>query len=202
MAKTTFYLCSQTALSLRKFLPELKAAAKKGVVHMVPDAATPLGYTYDQDEDRHMYEKHFKIELCWLVQQSPESLKKMLDEAEVIHIGGGSAYYLLQAVRESGFDTYLHNLKRNITIVGSSAGATVLGPDIGPIEPMDDPSLANITDTTGIGLLDFIPVPHVNSDLWAAQAKEVLESGYTAHRLQPIRDEQAICVKDGQVIIL
>lgn len=55
-----------------------------------------------------------------------------LDRYGAVYIGGGNAYHLLDAIRGSGFDRLLLGYLRSGGIVyGGSAGAIILGKDIG-----------------------------------------------------------------------
>lgn len=54
-----------------------------------------------------------------------------LYDKDVIYINGGNPFELLFQIKHSGTDNILKDLVyRNITVVGVSAGALILGPDI------------------------------------------------------------------------
>ncbi|MFC7785351.1 Type 1 glutamine amidotransferase-like domain-containing protein [Rossellomorea sp. GCM10028870] len=65
---------------------------------------------------------------------SPEDLRKFSS----IYIGGGNTFYLLNTIRETGFDTILKEYVDNKGIVyGGSAGAIIFGRDILTSSHMD-----------------------------------------------------------------
>jgi len=82
---------------------------------------------------------------------------------------GGNVFVLRQAMHLSGFDQFLLSLKdRDDYLYGGwSAGMCVLAKNLKGIELCDSPS-ANPYDYEtmwdGIGLLDYLPVPHYESE--------------------------------------
>jgi dipeptidase E len=77
-----------------------------------------------------------------------------LDACDGVYIGGGNTYHLLDLLRRSGMDTALRDFARSgRPISGGSAGAIILGKDIGHSEALGDPNDAGIEDTSGLDLL-------------------------------------------------
>ena len=75
---------------------------------------------------------------------------------------GGNTFYLLNKIRESKFDLKLKEAINNgIIYVGSSAGSIILGNTIELALPFDKNDV-NVTDYTGLKLIDGIVVPHAN----------------------------------------
>jgi len=63
---------------------------------------------------------------------------KELDEFDAVYIGGGNTFALLAELRKSGFEHYLREYAgRGKAIYGGSAGAAVLGRDIGTVNYID-----------------------------------------------------------------
>ena len=57
-----------------------------------------------------------------------------LDVVDAVFVEGGSPFFLLQAMRESGFDSAVTQAVRGgLPYVGMSAGAVVAGPDLEPL---------------------------------------------------------------------
>jgi dipeptidase E len=69
-----------------------------------------------------------------------------------IFIGGGNTYHLLNEVRRHRFVDPLRAFAASRPLYGGSAGAILLGADIGPAGHFDRNDVG-ITDTTGLGLL-------------------------------------------------
>ena len=87
--------------------------------------------------------------------------RRRLQTADVIYIGGGNTFHLLDQARKTGFDTWLPQNLENKIYVGSSAGSILLTPSIqvAALEPGDE-NLPGITDLTGLGLVGFEIEPH------------------------------------------
>lgn len=85
-----------------------------------------------------------------------------LAQYDVIHVDGGNTFYLLQKIRETGFEKAIKEyLSRNKGVyVGMSAGTIVAGPSIEIAIPFDDPAEGNITDMKGMGLVSVAYSPH------------------------------------------
>jgi dipeptidase E len=61
--------------------------------------------------------------------KSREELRHFLSSKNVVHVEGGNTFYLLKAIRETGFDKMLEECVENgLTYVGTSAGAYIACP--------------------------------------------------------------------------
>jgi dipeptidase E len=98
-----------------------------------------------------------------------------------IYLGGGNTFKLLAHVRATGFDGMLRRFAaRGGPVYGGSAGAIVLGEDIGTCAHMDPNDVA-LRDTTGLGLA-------LGHDVWChyedAEAPRVAAyAGQQRHRV-------------------
>lgn len=89
-----------------------------------------------------------------------------LTNAQVLYVGGGNTYYLLNSVRRSGLDKALPMLLVDRVYIGDSAGGIILTPCIDIAEVDDgDKNEVGITDTSGLGLVDFEVSPHTPEDV-------------------------------------
>lgn len=87
-----------------------------------------------------------------------------LTKYEIIYVGGGNTFYLLERFRETGF---LEKLKtaiyKGIPYIGLSAGSIIAGPTIQTAYPFDK-NVVEMTDFTGMNLIDKIIIPHYHED--------------------------------------
>lgn len=77
-----------------------------------------------------------------------------LTQYAAVYIGGGNTYYLLHQVRATGFDEGLKRfVERGGALYGGSAGAIVMGRNIGTADRMDRNDVA-ISDLDGLNLIE------------------------------------------------
>jgi dipeptidase E len=130
-------------------------------------------------------------------------LPAVLDRVDMVWATGGNAFLLRRALRQSGLDGLLRQrLDEGRLIYGGwSAGAVVAGPGLRGIDLMDDPWVcaphyepAPVWD--GLGLVDFVVVPHFQS----SHPEAVAASAAVAY----LQRNGISCrpLQDGQVIIL
>jgi len=124
----------------------------------------------------------------------------LVQETDVLLVGGGDALYLCHWMRESGLADLLPSL-RDTVWAGLSAGSMVMTPRIGQDFVVWRPPAGS--DRT-LGIVDFSIFPHVdhedlpentmaNAEKWAA---EIAGPAYA------IDDETAIKVTDGTVEVV
>lgn len=99
------------------------------------------------------------------------ALKNKLQELGGVWISGGNTFVLRQAMRLSGFDRHLNELKEDPDFLYArySAAACILSDSLKPIDQVDKPfyyPYKEMQETIweGLGLLDYIILPHYKSD--------------------------------------
>ena len=130
---------------------------------------------------------------------SYESIVNSLTKNDIIFIGGGNTFFLLQELRRSGADKILvQEVNKGKLYIGESAGAVIAWPDIGYCSGMDSPEKApELTDYTGLGLVDFYIVPHIGNKEMGEAAEKAVEEYNSRLDLKIITDRQIIQV-DGE----
>ena len=98
-----------------------------------------------------------------------EKLFEYFNKYNAFFVIGGNTFALRKAMQLSGFDDYLMNQvdNDNFLYAGYSAGICVLSPNMKGLELVDEP-LNPYNDESviydGIGILDYVIVPHYKSD--------------------------------------
>jgi dipeptidase E len=130
-------------------------------------------------------------------------LKAKLLTFGTIWVRGGNTFVLRQAMRLSGFDDVLRQLAAaNVDMLygGYSAGVCVLGPTLRGIDLVDPPSEKPYGDYQtiwdGLGILNYVIVPHFQSDHPESEAARRVVAHLEQHKI-PFRP---LC--DGEVIII
>lgn len=100
----------------------------------------------------------------------------ILRSADMFYVCGGNTFYLLQELRESGAaDIIRERVMQGVPYVGESAGSVVAAPDISYIGLMDTRDKApRLESTCGLSLIQGAVVPHVDSHMMGAEAKDIL----------------------------
>lgn len=133
-------------------------------------------------------------------------LKSKLQTFGIIWVRGGNVFVLREAMRKSGFDQAIRELVdegADIVYGGFSAGIVVLSKTLEGIHIMNDlthdiygPIVYNID---GIGLLDYLIVPHFESPGYSETHLADLTVEYMKKHHLPyrtLRDGEAIVIND------
>lgn len=131
-----------------------------------------------------------------------EELAKNLNTIDLIWVSGGNTFDLRIAMRLSGFDELVIGLKESKIVYGGySAGICVLSKTLRGYDITDSPEgnpHGQETIWNGIGLIDWMFVPHFNSNHEESEdaAKEV--AYYIEHGLEykTLRDGEALILND------
>ncbi len=180
----------------------IEKVVKGGNLAFIPTAADTYKDKWWIKEDKMKLAKKGFI-LTEIDIKRKVSLKEF-ENFDVIFMAGGNSFYLLQKIQESGFGRIVKKLvEKNVTYVGSSAGAVVAGPDIRPIRFLDDPSKAKLKSFRGLGLVDFISLPHFGNKKYLKSYKQVMQGlEKTNYKYIKIRENQAALFKNGKVKII
>lgn len=156
----------------------LKSLIPNGKIGYIPNA---LDFSYaDPERRRKSIEEDInslnslglEVELVNLRDyfNKHDELKKKLEELQAIFISGGNVFVLRQAMRLSGLDEILKDLRsdNDFLYAGYSAAGCVLAPNLKAYEIVDKPDIPyeELKEIIweGLGLVDFTFMPHWDSD--------------------------------------
>lgn len=132
---------------------------------------------------------------------SGSELKSELEKADVIWVNGGNTFYLLDRVRKSGFDKMIKPLLKTRIYAGVSAGSIIAGPsiEICATKIIKDENKIGLKVLTGLNLVDFVVLPHVDDTSVTPHPELVPEfekkAGYS---VIPLSNKQAVIYIDGK----
>lgn len=134
-----------------------------------------------------------------------EELQAKLDNFGSVFSAGGNTFILRRAMKASGFDEIIKKMLNEDRILygGWSAGACVAATSLHGIENGDRPQPSVVPKNypvkeiiwEGLGLVDFMIVPHYKSTWFEKEADLTIE--YLKEHKRPHR-----VLKDGQVIVI
>lgn len=195
------FLASIGARVLDKIIPFLGKPSAETTVMFIPTAADPYEDKWFVDNDREsLKQAGFKVFDFDFKNESQEKTEEKLNMSDIIFVAGGNVFYLLEKAKENGFDQLLKKfVKHGKTYIGSSAGSVFVGPDVEPVNLLDDPKMAqNLKSTKGVGLVDFVVIPHYGREKYKDRIKKIMKKYKDySYELIPITDEQVIMV-DGK----
>lgn len=189
------------------FLTSNGLSALPGFLGMSPTEVklvyiTTASNTYDNptwlDRDREaLRNMGFEFTELDITGKTKDQLKEAFKDVNIIFVAGGNTFYLLEKVRESGFDEIIKSLvEKGVVYGGGSAGACLAGPDIEPIAVIDHPEkVSDLKSTKSLGLVDFVVVPHFDNEKYGERTKKIVEEYKDKFKLIPINDDQAILVE-------
>jgi len=136
-----------------------------------------------------------------------DSFSDQLDSADAIHFCGGSVLHLMSLLRKNGLNKIVIERVRRGSLIysGTSAGSMVASVSLS-LSAFDEEEADNakhLTEFSGLGLVPFYIVPHVNN-------KEALKSNLKmvenlSEHLQPLiflDDNKAVLVEDNKFEIV
>lgn len=175
-------------------------------IAFIPTAANPYTNKPFVERDWKFFEdRDYQLKEIEIAGKEESELERLLKGFDVIFLTGGNTFYLLEKIRESGFDRVIKKLVENgVIYAGESAGAIVAGPNIEPVEFMDHKEEAkSLTDYTGLGLIDFIPLPHYDNPKYGDAFKDIIASCDKLNlKREVLTDDQAIIVEDKNYKII
>lgn len=133
-----------------------------------------------------------------------EDLKNFLSKKSMVWVRGGSAFILNRAMIESGFSSIGVEMIKSSKLVyaGYSAALIVATTNLSGTEMVDDPMIMpigyskNINPFSGLSLIDFYLIPHIDSkEDWAKNIP------LCAKKLQE-KNLEVMTLRDGEVFVV
>ena len=193
-------LCNVTGL-LKKAEPDLNG---KTVTYIPTAAIAEEIEGMAEAETRMLEELGLTVDELEVSTASKDNVREKLAKNDMIFVGGGNTFFLLQELKRSGADQIIaREVAKGKLYIGESAGAIAACPDIGYSAEMDVPGKApELTDYTGMGLVDFYVVPHMGHPEMGPAANSIIEKYSSLLGLKVIDDHQVILIEGDKVSIL
>jgi len=199
MSKGKIILASSIADIADAIKREIESIPQKRALFIRTAAEAEEGDKWWLDKDRKaLADAGLEIKDYTLTDKSKEEVKSILKAIDVVCVGGGNTFYLLEKMRACAFEELISEFMTNEKVyIGSSAGSIIAGPDIYPAYRIDEMKKApSLTDYKGLSLVDFVVMPHWGSDYF----REL----YLGERLSHVYDHpenKIILLADDQYIL-
>lgn len=126
-----------------------------------------------------------------------EELKRVVNKFDFVWVRGGNIFKLQQAFEKSGFSKIIKELKNDLVYIGESAGSTIAGPTLKNLEIVDEIPKDYNSSKDGLGLIDYIIIPHYKSNHPESSLvdKLIKKLEYKNIKYTPLRDGEVIIVQ-------
>ncbi|MGV3616523.1 MAG: Type 1 glutamine amidotransferase-like domain-containing protein [Fimbriimonas sp.] len=154
------------------------ALPRKATVGYLPSSPDPARAWF-RDREAHYARGGARLEFFGLETEFDPHRTDALFACDAIHLTGGNTFQFLYWLRRRG---WLPRLQRYVAeggvLVGVSAGAILMTPDIRTSALCGDEPYPGLDDFSGLGLVDFAIYPHYDGSPDATQALRNYASTY------------------------
>jgi len=183
------------ANNLNHFLPKPLSEAK--ILYVTTASKKVNDSSYVERTRQKMDELNFSYTEFDIVGKSEEELKKALSDSDILYVEGGNTFYLLQAVRDTGFEKIVKEaIENGLVYWGVSAGAYIACPSIIMATWSDRFDRCGVTDWTAMNLVPFFIKAHYTPDMLGTLKEK---SNDLQLPLRVLNDDQVVMMKDGEV---
>lgn len=192
------FLSSVACLTLDKInelLPDEPSQLKLSFIPTASNLYKDKSWLY-KDRDK-LVEMGFIVKDLDIEGKTKEYLQQELLDVDGVFISGGNTFYLLEKVRESGFDEIIKKLvEKGIVYIGSSAGSAIVCPTIGMVNGLDDPAEAPaLKSYEALHLVDFIIFLHYGDDDYKQQYETIVREWTTkGYECKYLANNQALVI--------
>nr|WP_315017136.1 Type 1 glutamine amidotransferase-like domain-containing protein [uncultured Campylobacter sp.] len=121
-----------------------------------------------------------------------DEILSTISQCDIIYVSGGNTFYLLNELRKSRVWQAIKNaVKAGKIYIGESAGAIVAALDTRYATLMDENS-PNMSDFTGLNLVDFCVVPHFGCEPFTEATRETMAKFGDVCDLRAINNDEFI----------
>ena len=188
-----------TTNNIDHFLPKKITDCK--IAYIITASKKVDDTNYIDEHRQKMDELNFSYTEIDIAGKNENELKKILDRYDIVMVEGGNSFYLLKAVRESGFDNVIKDLiEKGIIYIGSSAGSYIACPSIiAATWSEQEFDRCGITEYTAMNLVPFLIRAHYEPSMREILKEKVKDLKYP---IRALNDNQAILVQDDNIQLL
>ncbi|MCL5410500.1 MAG: Type 1 glutamine amidotransferase-like domain-containing protein [Patescibacteria group bacterium] len=180
---------------LNNFLHEKKV---KKIAYIIDAKGPRLSVEPDYIfEDKVSFEESgFEVKSIELGALNPEEVEEKFKDCDAVFVKGGNTFWLLNAIKKSGFDKIAHKLvDKGIIYIGESAGSYVACPTIEMANwKNSDKNIIGLKDFTALGLVPFLVTAHYRKEYEHVIQPEIAKCKY---EVKILTDHDLILFEEG-----
>lgn len=190
-----------------RVLPSLIGGETRGLRFVfVPTAAGPDAETkpWVQADRRQLEDLGCELTTLDLATAGANEVEHALRDLDGVFLAGGNSYLLLWHTRHSGFAELAvpRVLSGELLYAGTSAGAMVAGPDLGPAASLDNRrAVPELVSSVALGLVPFTVLPH-DDDPEACAHHDRIVAAHPAAEFIRLTDDRAVVVRGEDVEVV
>ena len=155
----------------------------------------------------HLQNQKFQsIEITDISAVDASIWRPSLERADVLIFEGGNSYHLMRWLNKSGLAGWLPELLKDKVYVGISAGSMVTNPDLASklSQEIYEEDQLETEELTGLNLVDFYFLPHLNSEWFPKVRRENIEQAAQriGKTIYVCDDRTALKIVDGQIRVV
>ncbi len=194
-------------LILTSFLHDRLPDYINGTLAYIPDAARSYGDAeFIQIERQQLQAQGFRLVDLPLASTPRTEVETILNSVDAIYVAGGETFDLLHVLQTTGTDELITRYVRaGLPYIGCSAGSIVAGPDIEAASLIDNPTIAPLTSTAGLGLTDRVVLPHAAGNLPPFPIDLIADTVRVYGEKWPLvllRDGEALLIEDSDIRLI
>ncbi|EKD23600.1 MAG: hypothetical protein ACD_81C00213G0005 [uncultured bacterium] len=194
-------------LPLLKPLLQNKAATKVLFIANASDNYPTKDAWWVSNDRIKFTELGYKLTDIDLRTTSTGALTQALEDTDILHIAGGSVFYLVGLLREKNLGQSIIDAVKSESVIytGSSAGSMIISESLAlfAFDEGEKEFLDTVPNRRGLGLINFGVIPHCNNPEFASEYAEIIkELSNHAEPLILLHDNQAIWVDNDTLKII
>ncbi len=175
--------------------------ASMNIVYVATAGKPVADKRYIEQRKKRMRELGFQFREIDIEETKGSALRKAMQEADAVYVEGGDTFYLLHAVRRSGFGRIVkQRIGEGMLYIGTSAGMYIACPTIEmatwkrPVK-----NRYGIRNLRALSLVPFLVVAH-----YSPVYKELIEekARRCRYEVRTLSDNQALFVRGDDVTLL
>ena len=150
----------------------------------------------------HLKKQNIAYEEIDLDGKNSDELRKALADKEIVFVEGGNAFYLMNSIRQSGFESVLkESLFKGLIYMSACAGTHVATPTLEMANWRQKPDYPTfgVTDMHAMNLVPFLIALHYDPEKQNLLDEATVRAHYPVKKLS---DRQALYIAEGSVQML